>query len=171
MQIILTILFLLFSLTACSSDISDEERKEQAKKLLIEFSKMNYEVRKEDYIKTPNDFTAYISVIQNKATPYLTKKEAEDFLKNRMGFTAAYLSYHDIFLTVEDVEITDFKRDEASGSILISYTVFLKNSSKNEIVQGAGQVTILPDHDTFKIDRYWDDIRPRQFTNKKEEEK
>lgn len=163
MRIILAAFLLLFSLTACSSDISDKERKDQVKQLLIDFSKINYEVNKEDYMKSPNDFTAYITVIQDKAIPYLTQKEAETILKSNMGFVAAYLAHNDIFLIVEGVEITDFKRDTVSGAMDVSYTIFLKDSSKNDVIQGAAQVTLLPDAGAFKIDRYWDDIRTKQF--------
>ncbi|TKI57298.1 hypothetical protein E8L90_18550 [Brevibacillus antibioticus] len=168
MKIILTAILLLFSLTACSSDISDTELKEQVKQQLIDFSKINYEVKKEGYTKQTNDFTAYITVIQDKATPYLTKKEAENIIKANMGFTAAYLAYNDIFLTVENVEITEFKRDTVSGEIDVSYTILLKDSSKNEVIQGAAQVTLLLEDGTLKIDRYWDDIRTKQFMSSKE---
>lgn len=164
MKMVLTAFLLLFSLTACTSDISEEELKEQTQKLLLEYSKILYEVKKEDYIKTPGDFTAYIPVIQEKAKPYLTKKEEpESLIKLNIGFASAYLAYNDIFLTVEDVKITDFKRDEASGSINISYTILIKDSSKSEIKHQAGRVTLLPDNGTFKIDYYWDDVRTSQF--------
>ncbi|USG65022.1 hypothetical protein NDK47_23330 [Brevibacillus ruminantium] len=170
MRILFTTLFVLFSLTACSSDVSNEELNEQAKKLLIDFHKANYEVKKEDYIKTPDDFTAYISVIQKKVTPYLTGKEIEYLDKESVGFIAAYLAYNDIFLTVEGIEITDFKRDTVSGSIDISYKISLKNLAKNDVILGVAQVTLLPENETFKIDRYWDDFKITQFINIKSDE-
>ncbi|GEB33875.1 hypothetical protein [Brevibacillus parabrevis] len=164
MKMILTALLFLFSLTACSSNNPEEELKAQSQKLILEYSKILYEVKKEDYVKTPGDFTAYIPVIQDKAKPYLTKKEEpESLLKLNIGFVAAYLAYNDIFLTVEDVKVTDFERDEASGAINISYTILFKDSLKSETKHQAGRVTLVPDDKTFKIDYYWDDVRTNQF--------
>ncbi|WP_232699187.1 hypothetical protein [Brevibacillus daliensis] len=163
MRIILTAIVLLFSLTACSSDVSDEQLKEQAKKLLISFSKINYEVKKEEYKKTPNDFTAYIIVIQDKAKPYITEKETKNFHKTGIGHTASFLAYNDIFLTVEDVEITNFKRNDVSGSIDIGYKIYLKGTLNDEVMQQAGRVTLLPDNESYKIDSYWDNIKIAHF--------
>ncbi|MFA4133599.1 MULTISPECIES: hypothetical protein [unclassified Brevibacillus] len=166
MRMILSAILLLFSLTACSSGISEDELKEQTKKHLVEYTKILYEVKKEEYVKTPGDFTAYIPVIQEKAKPYLTKKEEpESLIKLNIGFTAAYLAYNNIFLKVEDVKITDFKRDETTGSLNISYTIFLQDSSKSDVKQQSGRVTLIAENETFKIDYYWDDIRTKQFEN------
>lgn len=102
-----------------------------------------------------------IQGINEKVKPFLTGKEYELFLKNRVAqLTFDVVTNHKYDIKVEKLEISEINLENNSQSVVGHYSMVLKliaNNDKSEkLITKNGELTLIKEDDNWKIDRDWD---------------
>ncbi|WP_024985529.1 hypothetical protein [Brevibacillus borstelensis] len=159
-------IFMLIAMAAalilygCSSPVPTEKEGEE---LLTGFIKAKYELDQKDM--SINDVSELYPVIAERVKPYLTEQEHANFVKNREAGTTIDVARDKQTIKIKELKISKIEPSADHKSLNVDYTLsFVGTNTENGTSiehQATGQVTLVKENDSWKIERNWNSISYR----------
>ncbi|MFD2371660.1 hypothetical protein ACFSO0_17175 [Brevibacillus sp. GCM10020057] len=159
MKIFWIVLGAIFLLCGCGSTPTEKE----VSAILMKFNEAKFELTQEEF-SIPDKQTLY-PLLNDKVKTLLTEKDYQNFVKNREAFITIEEAKLNRYIQVKEIKISRIASLDDNKSLHVDYLMIISISGNgaNTDYHVNGQVTLVKENESWKIDRNWDSLTAKEL--------